>query len=289
MKYASFVRLGETCFGVLHQGKVFDLTYQLAGGSSSLKEAIHFGTVPDNTEELEGYLGNVTAYDPADITFLPVIPDPGKIFCIGLNYENHRKETERPEVQYPTIFTRFAESQLAHREAIIKPALSDKVDFEGELAVVIGKGGKNISTEEAMKSIAGYTCYNDVSIRDYQRHTSQFVPGKNFSKTGGCGPFLPLESAVKDYQSLTIKTILNGEVMQEARLDQLIFKIPEIVSYISSFTPLVAGDVIVTGTPGGVGDRRDPPVYMKNGDIIEVEISEVGKLVNPVLDENIIL
>ena len=208
MKYASFVRLGETCFGVFHRGKVFDLTYQLAGGSSSLKEAIHFGTIPDNTEELEGYLANVTAYDPADITFLPVIPDPGKIFCIGLNYEKHRKETERPEVQYPTIFTRFAESQVAHREAVIKPILSDRVDFEGELAVVIGKGGKNISTEEAMKSIVGYTCYNDVSIRDYQRHTSQFVPGKNFSKTGGCGPFLMLESSIKDYQSLTIKTIL---------------------------------------------------------------------------------
>ena len=167
--------------------------------------------------------------------------------------------------------------------------MSDRVDFEGELAVVIGKGGKNISSEEALQSIAGYTCYNDVSIRDYQRHTSQFVPGKNFSKTGGCGPFLKLASSIKNYQSLTIKTILNGEVMQEAKLDQLIFKIPEIISYISSFTPLVAGDIIVTGTPGGVGDRRDPPLYMKNGDIVEVEISEVGKLVNPVLDENIIL
>ena len=204
MKYVSFVRLGETCFGAFHNGKVYDLTYQLAGGSSSLKEAIYFGTIPDNTEELEGYLAYVNSYDPADITFLPVIPDPGKIFCIGLNYENHRKETERPEVQYPTIFTRFAESQLAHREAVIKPALSDKVDFEGELGVVIGKGGKNISSEEAMKCIAGYTCYNDVSIRDYQRHTSQFVPGKNFSKTGSCGPFLMLESSIKDYQSLTI-------------------------------------------------------------------------------------
>ena len=251
-----------------------------------MKEAIHFGSIPDNIQELESYLANVTAYDPADITFLPVIPDPGKIFCIGLNYEKHRKETERPEVQYPTIFTRFAESQVAHREAVIKPILSDRVDFEGELAVVIGKGGKNISSEEALQSIAGYTCYNDVSIRDYQRHTSQFVPGKNFSKTGGCGPFLKLASSIKNYQSLTIKTILNGEVMQEAKLDQLIFKIPEIISYISSFTPLVAGDIIVTGTPGGVGDRRDPPLYMKNGDIVEVEILEVGKLVNPVLDEN---
>ena len=189
MKYASFVRLGETCFGVFHQAKIFDLTYQLARGSSSLKEAIYFGSIPDNEEELGSYLANVTAYEPADITFLPVIPDLEKFFCIGLNYEKHRKETERPEVQYPTIFTRFADSQVAHREAVIKPMLSDGVDFEGELAVVIGKGGKNISTEEAMQSIAGYTCYNDVSIRDYQRHTSQFVPGKNFSKTGGCGHF----------------------------------------------------------------------------------------------------
>ena len=166
--------------------------------------------------------------------------------------------------------------------------MSDRVDFEGELAVVIGKGGKNISQKKLCKvlqDILVITMYllgitRDITVSSFQEKTSQ---------KQGLGPFLKLASSIKNYESLTIKTILNGEVMQEAKLDQLIFKIPEIISYISSFTPLVAGDIIVTGTPGGVGDRRDPPLYMKNGDIVEVEISEVGKLVNPVLDENIIL
>jgi len=289
MQYVSFIRLGEPAFGVFLNNKVYDLTYQLGSGVSTLKEAIHFDVLPENSEELDDYLSHITSYSLSDITFIPVIPDPGKILCIGLNYEKHRKETQRPESEFPTIFTRFPDTQVAHRESIIKPKVSERVDFEGELAVIIGKGGKNIPEAEAMESVVGFSCYNDVSIRDYQRHTSQFIPGKNFSKTGCFGPFLTMASSIANYEDLSIRTLLNGKTVQDAKLDQLIFSIPELISYISTFTPLVPGDVIVSGTPGGVGDRRDPPLYMKKGDIVEVEISQVGKLVNPILDEESII
>ena len=289
MQYVSFIRLGEPAFGVFLNNKVYDLTYQLGSGVSTLKEAIHFDVLPENSEELDDYLSHITSYSLSDITFIPVIPDPGKILCIGLNYEKHRKETQRPESEFPTIFTRFPDTQVAHRESIIKPKVSERVDFEGELAVIIGKGGKNIPEAEAMESVMGFSCYNDVSIRDYQRHTSQFIPGKNFSKTGCFGPFLTMASSIANYEDLSIRTLLNGKTVQDAKLDQLIFSIPELISYISTFTPLVPGDVIVSGTPGGVGDRRDPPLYMEKGDIVEVEISQVGKLVNPILDEESII
>ena len=289
MQYVSFIRLGEPAFGVFLNNKVYDLTYQLGSGVSTLKEAIHFDVLPENSEELDDYLSHITSYSLSDITFIPVIPDPGKILCIGLNYEKHRKETQRPESEFPTIFTRFPDTQVAHRESIIKPKVSERVDFEGELAVIIGKGGKNIPEAEAMESVVGFSCYNDVSIRDYQRHTSQFIPGKNFSKTGCFGPFLTMASSIANYEDLSIRTLLNGKTVQDAKLDQLIFSIPELISYISTFTPLVPGDVIVSGTPGGVGDRRDPPLYMEKGDIVEVEISQVGKLVNPILDEESII
>ena len=289
MQYVSFIRLGEPAFGVFLNNKVYDLTYQLSSGVSTLKEAIHFDVLPENSEELDDYLSHITSYSLSDITFIPVIPDPGKILCIGLNYEKHRKETQRPESEFPTIFTRFPDTQVAHRESIIKPKVSERVDFEGELAVIIGKGGKNIPEAEAMESVMGFSCYNDVSIRDYQRHTSQFIPGKNFSKTGCFGPFLTMASSIANYEDLSIRTLLNGKTVQDAKLDQLIFSIPELISYISTFTPLVPGDVIVSGTPGGVGDRRDPPLYMEKGDIVEVEISQVGKLVNPILDEESII
>ena len=289
MQYVSFIRLGEPAFGVFLNNKVYDLTYQLGSGVTTLKEAIHFDVLPENSEELDDYLSHITSYSLSDITFIPVIPDPGKILCIGLNYEKHRKETQRPESEFPTIFTRFPDTQVAHRESIIKPKVSERVDFEGELAVIIGKGGKNIPEADAMESVVGFSCYNDVSIRDYQRHTSQFIPGKNFSKTGCFGPFLTMASSIANYEDLSIRTLLNGKTVQDAKLDQLIFSIPELISYISTFTPLVPGDVIVSGTPGGVGDRRDPPLYMKKGDIVEVEISQVGKLVNPILDEESII
>jgi 2-keto-4-pentenoate hydratase/2-oxohepta-3-ene-1,7-dioic acid hydratase in catechol pathway len=214
---------------------------------------------------------------------MPVIPNPEKIMCVGLNYLEHKKETGRPDVDNPTIFTRFADSQVAHLQPLIKPDNSDRFDYEAEMAIIIGKGGRFISEEDALNHIAGYSCYNDGSVRNYQRHTSQYTPGKTFPGTGGFGPYMVTPSEVGDYRELPIELRLNGNVMQKAKLSDLIFPIPRLISYVSEFTALSAGDVIVTGTPGGVGDKRNPPVYMVPGDVVEVDIGLLGVLKNPVV------
>ena len=284
MKLVSFLRLGEVTFGIEKNHGIIDLGERLKNRmrTKSIIELLHTDSMP-----LEEDLENLSPdYSFSDITFLPVIPDPGKILCIGLNYEKHRIETKREESGYPTIFTRFSDSQVAHNQYLVKPSVSDRFDFEGELAVIIGKGGRNIQEKDAMNHIAGYSCYNDGSIRDWQKHTSQFAPGKNFPKTGAFGPGMVLRQSISDYKKLKIQTRLNNEVVQDACLDQLIFDIPRLIAYCSSFNCLSVGDVIVTGTPGGVGDRRDPPLYLKEGDNIEVEISEVGLLKNHVINES---
>ncbi|WP_442595061.1 fumarylacetoacetate hydrolase family protein [Parapusillimonas sp. JC17] len=217
------------------------------------------------------------------LTLLPVIPDPGKILCVGLNYEEHRLETKRPPTGQPTIFLRVASSQIGHGQAIVVPEESEMVDYEGEIAIVIGKKGRHIQEEDAWTHIAGYAPYNDVSVRDWQNHTSQWTPGKNFDATGCFGPWLVTRDDVPDGADLTLTTRLNGAVMQQAGTSQLIFSIPRLIQYISQFATLEVGDVIVTGTPGGVGFKRTPPVYLKAGDRIEVEVEGVGVLANDVI------
>jgi 2-keto-4-pentenoate hydratase/2-oxohepta-3-ene-1,7-dioic acid hydratase in catechol pathway len=221
----------------------------------------------------------------ADIAWLPVIPDPAKILCIGLNYETHRQETGRAEAEYPAVFTRYPDSQLGHRGDIVRPQVSERLDYEGELAVIIGKPGRYISEADAMDHIAGYSCYNDGSVRDWQRHTHQFAPGKNFPLTGAFGPWLVTTDEVGDPARLTITTRVNEAVVQQAGIDQMIFPIARLIAYCSSFTPLAPGDVIATGTPGGVGDKRVPPLYLQPGDRVEVEIGGVGTLINGVTGE----
>jgi 2-keto-4-pentenoate hydratase/2-oxohepta-3-ene-1,7-dioic acid hydratase in catechol pathway len=211
---------------------------------------------------------------------LPVIPNPGKVICVGLNYKSHVAETKRADSAYPSLFIRFADSLAAHGDVVERPAYSDRFDWEGELAFVIGQGGRNIGQAQAFDHIAGYCCFNDVSVRDWQRHTHQFTPGKNFPGTGPLGPYLVARDEVPDVTALTLETRVNGQVMQHASVGDLIFTIPVIVEYISQFTPLSPGDVIATGTPGGVGDRREPPLYMKTGDVVEVEITGLGVLRN---------
>lgn len=283
MKLLSFVRCGETGFGALAGGGIVDLTGRLDPAVKTLKAALAADLVPDAARYLEGRSPDFAL---SDVMLLPVIPDPSKILCVGVNYEEHRAETKRAEVKFPTIFTRHADSQVGHRQPIIKPRLSDALDFEGELAVVIGRGGRYIEETDAMTHVGGYACYNDGSVRDWQRHTHQFTPGKNFSGTGAFGPWLATAEEIPDYTQLPIETRLNGETVQKATLADLIFPIPRLIAYCSSFTPLRPGDVIITGTPGGVGDRREPPLYMKAGDVVEVEIGGVGRLVNPVIAED---
>ena len=282
MKLISFTRLGEVGFGALIDDGVVDLTNQLDYGVDGIKEAIESDLLYTAEEYLEGRSPN---FAMSDVTLLPVIPNPSKIICIGLNYENHRKETKRPDVEHPTIFVRYADSQVAHGQALIKPKSTERFDYEGEMAVIIGDGGRNIPEESALEHVAGFACYNDGSVRNWQRHTSQFTPGKTFPGTGAFGPYMVTPDEVGDYTKLPIQTRLNGEIMQDAKLSDLIFPVPRLINYVSQFTPLAAGDVIVSGTPGGVGDKREPPVYMVPGDLVEVEIGILGILANPVVGE----
>ena len=280
MKLVSFSRLGKAGFGAVVKDGVIDLTGKLDPDVNTIKELISLH-MEDQAEEF--IAGKNKDLSFSDIIFLPVIPDPEKIMCVGLNYVEHKKETGRPDVDNPTIFTRFADSQVAHMQPMIKPDNSDRFDYEAEMAIIIGKGGRFISEDEALNHIAGYACYNDGSIRNYQRHTSQYTPGKTFPGTGSFGPYMVTPGEVGDYRKLPIELRLNGNIMQKATLADLIFPIPRLISYISEFTALSSGDVIVTGTPGGVGDKRNPPVYMVPGDIVEVDIGMLGVLRNPII------
>ena len=274
--------MGKVGFGVVKENGIIDLTGRIHNDVSSIKDFLKLDLIEKAEEFVAEKRPEISI---SEITHLPVIPDPEKIFCIGLNYQEHKEETGRPDVENPTIFTRFANSQTGHLQPLLKPNFSDRFDYEGELAITIGKGGRYIPEDKAMEHIAGYSCYNDGSIRDWQRHTSQFTPGKNFPATGPFGPYLVTEDEIGDYKKLPIETRLNGKVMQKANLSDLIFPIPKLINYISSFTTLAVGDVIVTGTPGGVGDRRDPPIYMKPGDVVEVDIGKVGILMNFITED----
>jgi 2-keto-4-pentenoate hydratase/2-oxohepta-3-ene-1,7-dioic acid hydratase in catechol pathway len=219
------------------------------------------------------------------VEWLPVIPNPDKIICIGLNYEEHRQETGRAKVEYPTVFARFANSQGAHLQDVPQPHVSTQLDYEGELAVIIGKRGRYIDLRDALAHVAGYACYNDISVRDWQRHTHQFTPGKNFPCTGMFGPWMVTADELRDLKSPRLQTRVNGEVVQNATLGQMIFDVAELIEYCSAFTQLEPGDVIVTGTPGGVGAKRQPPLWLKPGDVTEVEIDGVGLLRNRIVAE----
>jgi 2-keto-4-pentenoate hydratase/2-oxohepta-3-ene-1,7-dioic acid hydratase in catechol pathway len=281
MKFASFKVNGAESWGLIDGEQAVDLGALLRDRFPDLKAAIAAGGLT----ELASLAGKAARYPVADITWLPVIPNPDKILCIGLNYENHRLETGRSEVENPTVFGRFANSQTGHLAKIIRPRVSKDLDFEGELAVIIGKPGRYIARKDAWNHIAGYACYNEGSVRDFQRHTHQFTPGKNFPQTGAFGPWMVTPDEAGDLAPLRLQTRLNGQVVQEATISQMIFDIPRQIEYCSSFTRLEPGDVIVTGTPGGVGSRRTPPLWMKPGDIVEVEIDRIGLLRNGIADE----
>ena len=281
MKFLSFLLNKETKFGVYNDKFITDLTGKIKG-ASTLKDLIAKKGISEAKEYVQKNPGNL---DKSKIEYLPVIPNPGKIICVGLNYSEHVKETGRTTKQNPVIFFRVPESQTSHNKPIQKPKVSEYLDFECEMAVIMGDGGKHIKPENALKHIIGYSCYNESTIRDWQQHTEQFGMGKNFEKTGSFGPYMVLAEDVPDYKKLSIKTTLNGNVMQSAKLSQLIFDIPALISYVSKAIPWRAGDVLVTGTPGGVGFKRKPPVFMKDGDKVEVEISEIGILSNIIKDE----
>jgi 2-keto-4-pentenoate hydratase/2-oxohepta-3-ene-1,7-dioic acid hydratase in catechol pathway len=281
MKLASFQLGNSKTWGVIEGEEALDVGSVLKDRYPDLKSVI----AADALSAVREAARQAKCYPTADITWLPVIPNPDKILCIGLNYEMHRKETGRAEVENPTLFGRFANSQTGHLANIIRPKLSHDLDFEGELAVIIGKPGRHIARADAWSHIAGYACYNEGSVRDFQRHTHQFTPGKNFPETGAFGPWMMTPDELGDVGPLRLQTRVNGQIVQDATIGQMIFDIPRQIEYCSSFTRLEPGDVIATGTPGGVGAKRIPPLWLKPGDIVEVEIDRLGVLRNGVADE----
>jgi len=282
MNFISFLNNNEERFGIVLNNKVTDLTGKI-NNIKSLKELIQFNSLEEGRSYAKNNPGDI---DINSIKLLPVIPNPSKIICVGLNYHEHVKETKKTIADNPVTFQRFNDSQVAHMENMIIPKASDNLDFEGEMALIMKDSESHLSEDDALKYIAGYSCYNDGSVRDWQRHTkSTFGMGKNFKKTGSFGPHMVLAQDIDDYKQLTIKTYLNGEVMQSASLSQLIFDLPFLISYVSKALPWRAGDVLVTGTPGGVGFKRNPPIYLKEGDKVDITISEIGTLSNTLKNE----
>jgi acylpyruvate hydrolase len=222
----------------------------------------------------------------AEVSLLPVVPHPGKIVCMGLNYREHVAEGVYEVPDYPVLFSKFSESLVAARAPIVLPPESSAVDYEAELAFVVGRTVRRGSGADALEAVAGYTAANDVTMRDYQYRTHQWLPGKTWASSTPLGPYLVTPDEVGDPHELDISLELNGERMQAANTRQLIFDIPKVIAAISEFVPLVAGDVVLTGTPSGVGYRRDPQVLLRDGDRVVVEIERVGRLENPVAAES---
>jgi 2-keto-4-pentenoate hydratase/2-oxohepta-3-ene-1,7-dioic acid hydratase in catechol pathway len=275
MRLASYRTGGESSFGIVSGSSILDLKRRT--GMHSLRELLANPTRITETGAADWAIG--------DVTFEPVIPNPGKIICVGLNYHEHIVESGRTQPLKPVLFARYPATQVGHDQPIVRPAVSAQLDFEGELAVVIGTRGRHIAVENALRHVAGYACYNDGSVRDWQAHTAQYLPGKNFLATGAFGPWLVTADEIPDPTTLTLETRLNGAVMQHTTVDLMINPIPELIAYCSTFLPLEPGDVIVTGTPGGVGARRTPPAWMKPGDVVEVEVSTIGVLRNEIVEE----
>ena len=283
MKLISYSLLGKPAFGSVDKDTIIPLSGRLGPEVTSLRALIEHCSLDQITAAIKAVTERIAL---TSVQYLPVIPDPSKIFCIGLNYDSHRIETGREKTGYPTIFLRVADSQVGHNGALVKPRESEKLDYEGEIAVIIGKGGRDIAEANAYDHVFGYSCYNDASVRDWQFHTPQWAPGKNFESTGAFGPWVVTPDELGPIDQLKLETRLNGETLQSARVEEMIFSIPEQIAYLSTVISLRPGDVIVTGTPGGVGTKRNPPLYMKPGDVCEVEVSGIGILSNPIVAQS---
>lgn len=268
------------CWGVVTESGVIAGRHLCGGQFTSLKAVISAGKLAQAQTEAQN---RTPDYQLDDLTLLPPIPDPDHVFCAGLNYSAHASETGNAAPAAPRFFSRVNSSLIGHGAAVIRPKVSTALDYEGELVLIIGKAGRHIQPENALDHIAGYTCFMDGSLRDWQKDS--VTAGKNFHATGALGPWMVPATTITDPTSLTLTTRVNGVEVQRSTTDLLIHTIPAILAYLSSITPLQPGDCIATGTPEGIGCRRDPPLWLTDGDTVEVEISQIGTLSNPVRDE----
>jgi len=288
VKIIAFEHDGACRLGVLRgEDAVVDLDQAQPGLPRDLPTLLHQGEAGmRRVAEAAGRASASITLPLAGLRLLPPVPAPGKIVCLGLNYADHAAEGGHARPDYPALFLRCASSLVAHGDPIVRPRCSSRLDYEAELAVVIGRGGRHIRTEDALGHVAGYACFNDGSVRDYQTRTAQWTIGKNFDGTGAFGPaFVTADELPPGARGLRIRCRLNGQVMQDASTSDMLFPVAETIALLSECMTLETGDVIVTGTPSGVGHVRKPPVWMKDGDVVEVEIEGVGVLRNPVRDE----
>ena len=277
MRWLSFATDGRSSFGYVEGDNVVDLGAEC--NLPDLKAALCHGCLDFLHQVL---CGRATRIPLEDIEFLPPIPNPSKVLCVGLNYLEHQEETGHGGEEQPTIFVRFGGAQIGHNGVVLRPRESASLDFEGEIALIIGSRGRRIPKQECLDHVFGFSCYNDGSVREYQRHTTQFTAGKNFAQTGGFGPWIMTKEEISDFADMELSTHLNGELMQHAWSSDMVFDFASILSYCSTFIELEPGDVIVTGTPGGVGSRRSPPLFLDEGDIVSVTVRPVGTLTNTV-------
>ena len=287
MKLLSFIHQGRETWGAVVGDGVVDLG-KARPQQPTLADYIASGDYLHAAQHVEGL---PLAASLAELTFLPVIPRPEKIVCAVRNYMDHHQEVlaagmQRELSEFPPIFLRVWRSQTAHNQPIVRPHVSESLDWEGELAVIIGKGGRNIPESQAYEHIAGYACYNDGSVREWQFHAKQIASGKNFESTGGFGPWMVTADEIAPGRELKLETRLNGEVVQSSHTGHMIFSIPRLINYASTIFTLTPGDVIITGTPAGVGWSKKPPRFMKPGDVCEVEIEGIGVLSNPIVQED---
>jgi 2-keto-4-pentenoate hydratase/2-oxohepta-3-ene-1,7-dioic acid hydratase in catechol pathway len=282
MRLATY-RVGVcTSFGVVVDDGIVDGANALNGRARSVRELLGQDLTGDLASAISG---RVPDYSLDGVEFLPPVPNPEKILCVGVNYADHRSETGQSEMpEYPTIFSRFSDTQVGHRQSVVHPPNTNQLDYEGEVAIVIGRHTTRVESEsEARAAIAGLSCYNDVSARDWQLHNSQWLPGKNFRGVGSFGPWLVTTDEFDDFSGLRIVTRVNGQTRQDASLKDLIFDFTDILRYVTGFTDLAPGDVIATGTPGGVGFVADPPLFLTPGSVVEVKVSGVGVLRNEIV------
>lgn len=285
MRFTTFHQGGQDRLGLIDGDQVIDLNKAQPHVNADLRLALKSGV--DLAAAAKAALASSAARLPmASLQLAPIMPEPGKIICLGLNYFDHAKEGGRDKPEYPWFFLRSASSLLAPNAKAIRPQVSERLDYEAELAVVIGKTVKHATMDNALDAVFGYSCFNDISVRDYQKKTPQWTIGKNFDQTGGFGPVLvSADELPPGATDLRIQSRLNGQIMQDANTRDMIWGVAETITLLTECLTLEPGDLIIMGTPAGVGQARTPPVWMKHGDTIEIEIEQIGLLHNTIQDE----
>ncbi|MCO6188418.1 fumarylacetoacetate hydrolase family protein [Rhizobium sp. L1K21] len=285
MHFAMVETDGETCLALKRGNDLYAIPVAATAFARGLDDLV--AADPDGIKDLaEQIFSSGRHLNAEDVRFLPPLSRPPKIICVGLNYVDHTAESGFVQPEYPTLFARFATSLIGHEASLVKPDESDQFDYEGELAVVLARGGRKIRKEDALNHVFGYTICNDASLRDYQFKSPQWTAGKNFDHTGALGPFVVTADALPaGCKGLMLETRLNGTTVQKAPIDDMVFDVASLIEILSAFMTMEAGDIIISGTPSGVGMARNPPLWMKPGDVVEVEISNIGILRNSVRSE----